>query len=106
MSPQFFHASQDTRIRLRDKSVAAGDQVRRHHSNPDIWLVTAQTYSTATTRAWYKVNTATVTCTCKGFHARGICRHLCRVSWEVWLGKEKKKARIIQFPAPSFKPAA
>lgn len=103
MHQPFFHASQETRVRLRDKSFANGDQVRRHHSNPDVWLVSAQSFSTESVRGWYKVSVSQATCTCKGFHLRGICRHLCRVSWEAWLTEQKSRyANVIPFPAPQI----
>jgi hypothetical protein len=101
MNPRFFTASQATRARLRDRSVQLGDKVRRHHSNPEIWEVSAQSFSTDKVKAYYKVDTVNVTCTCKGFQLKGICRHLCRVSWELWLAEQKERyPNVIPFLAP------
>lgn len=69
--------------RLRDRSLALGDVVKRHRSDPDIWLVSSATHSTDHVRVYYRVNVARVTCGCEGYRYHGICRHLCRVSWEL-----------------------
>ncbi len=69
--------------RLRDKSLALGDQLKPHRTNPEIMLVSAQSLTTEHARAWYKVNIITGTCTCMGFHRFQNCRHLARVSWEL-----------------------
>lgn len=82
--------------RLRDRSIAIGDQVKAHRSDPSIMLVTAQSMSTDQAQAWYKVNIVEGTCTCKGFKHFANCRHLCRVSWELHLAKQRP-ANVVDF---------
>ena len=92
MTP-FSQRNMDDLTRLRNKSFQMGDQVKPHRTNPDIMLVSAQSLSTESAHAWYKVNTRTETCTCKSFARWANCRHLCRVAWEL-----RRPANIVDFP--------
>lgn len=78
-----FSAPHETRVRLRDRSLHLGDIARPHRSNPDIWLVSSATHSTASYTVYYRVSLSAGSCTCEGYRQRGICRHVCRVSWEL-----------------------
>jgi hypothetical protein len=82
MTPFAEHHMPDI-TRLRDKSLQMGDQLKPHRTNPDIMLVSAQSLSSDAARVWYKVNTRTGTCTCKGFARFANCRHLARTSYEL-----------------------
>lgn len=96
MTP-FAARNMDDLKRLRDKSFAQGDQLKPHRTNPDIILVSAQSMSSDAARVWYKVNTRTHTCTCKGFARFANCRHLCRVSYELHKATHQAPANVVQF---------
>ncbi len=76
----------DRNRRLR-ASFDAGDRVRQDRRNPDVWLVSSKTYSNVS----YRVHDGR-SCGCAGFAHRGICRHLCRVSWEIHQSRKQAAA--------------
>lgn len=76
-------------IRLRDRSLELGDEVRRDRKDPNIWLVSSHTYP----GVWYRVNAEEATCGCEGFKHHKNCRHLCRVAWERHLAR---RAKVIE----------
>lgn len=82
---------EDRNRRLR-LSIEKGDRVRRDRHNPDVWLVSSSSHP----NVWYRVQDGK-SCGCTGFRQRRMCRHLVRVSWEVF--QERKRARATEVAA-------
>lgn len=80
--------SPDRRNHLLRKSIDAGDRVRQDRRNPEVWLVSSATYDNVS----YRVRDGQ-SCGCYGFKYRGMCRHLVRVSWELF--QLKKQAEMV-----------
>jgi hypothetical protein len=79
--------SRDKRNQFLQKSFTLNDQVKQDRRNPDVWLVSSSTYP----NVHYRVKDGR-SCGCEWFTRTGApCRHLVRVSWEIWNLKRQRK---------------
>lgn len=98
MTPTFWTLSKQQRRRHYANSVKAGDTVRPSR-DPLVWLVSSDTLTRQYDRpVFYRVDIANASCPCKGFEARGMCRHVARAMHDAWHYYHPRPANVIPFP--------
>ena len=75
------------RQHLLKLSYDKGDRIRQDRRSSEVWLVSSSTHP----NVWYRVRDGQ-SCGCEWFvHRRTACRHMCRVSYELYMTRKAAK---------------